>query len=36
MEIIEDRHGRRSILITSQLLRGAPRKICNATHIVMR
>jgi DNA replication protein DnaC len=36
MEIIEDRHGHRSTLITSQLLRGAPRNNCNASHIVMR
>lgn len=36
MEIVEDRHGSRSTAITSQLLRGAPHKICNAPHIVMR
>jgi DNA replication protein DnaC len=36
MEIVEDRHGRGSILITSQLLCGALHKSCNAPHIVMR
>jgi len=36
MEIVEDRYGAGSTLITSQLLRGAPRKSCNALTIVMQ
>ena len=35
LEILDDRYDRRSTLITSQLLRGAPRNNCNALHIVM-
>lgn len=34
LEIVEDRYNARSLLITSQLLRGAPRKSCNL-NIVM-
>src|SRR3984893_4217300 len=36
MEIVEERYGRRSVLITSQLLRTALHKSCNAEHIVMQ
>jgi DNA replication protein DnaC len=36
LEIVEDRYNARSLLITSQLLRGAPRKSCNARNIVMQ
>ncbi len=36
LELLDDRVGVRSTLITSQILRGAPRKICNALHIVMQ
>ena len=36
LEILDDRYDKSATIITSQLLRGAPRKSCNATHIVMR
>jgi IstB-like ATP binding protein len=36
LEIVDDRYDKGSLLITSQVLRGAPRKTCNASHIVMR
>jgi DNA replication protein DnaC len=36
LELIDDRVGTRSCIVTSQLLRGAPRNSCNATHIVMQ
>ncbi|MEM5353457.1 ATP-binding protein, partial [Paraburkholderia caribensis] len=36
LEILDDRHGHRSTLVTSQILRGRPRKICNALNNLMR
>jgi DNA replication protein DnaC len=36
LELIDDRVGTRSCIVTSQLLRSALRKSCNATHIVMQ